>query len=156
MALVDYEAFLREKLSQFDPSLDISPGSPVDRKVIQPVLARIGSDPFNTNLPVFIRETLAQQFPQMSMEEGGALVDILVKAGELIVDPLFREINRIALSQSLRDKDLLTSDEAAALGANYFVNLPSGAKSHGTVRVIFLSLLGLPYLLLIIFGATMV
>lgn len=137
MALKDYEAFCREKLLEWDPDLDTSPGSPIDTKFIQPLLGRIGTDPFSTNLPLFVRERLAQEFPELALKEGDALIDLLVKGSELLLDPLARETNRIALSQSFRDPNLLTTDEAEALGANLFSSRSKGDLSRVTVRVYF-------------------
>jgi len=137
MALKDFEAFCREKLSQWDPDLDVSPGSPIDTQFIQPLLGRIGTDPFSANMPLFIRERLAQEFPELALKEGDALVDLLVKGMELLLDPLNREINRIALSQSFRDPNLLTTDEAEALGANLFAQRKKGDTARVTVRFYF-------------------
>ena len=135
MALRDYEAFLRERLQIWDPNVDVSPGSPIDVEVIQPLLGRIGNDPFSSNLPLFIRERLAQEWPNMNTSEGSALVDLLVKGSELIFDPVVRETNRIALSQSLKDPELLTTEEADALAANTFSNRTRGELAVGKVRV---------------------
>lgn len=137
MALRDYEAFMRERLQIWDPNADVSPGSPLDIELIQPMLGRIGNDPFSTNLPLFIRDRLAQEWPNMYIDEGGALVDMLVKGTELIFDPVVRETNRIALSQSLKDPSLLTTDDADALAANTFSNRKRGEYAMGQVRVRF-------------------
>jgi hypothetical protein len=137
MALKDFEAFCREKLLQWDSTQDVSPGSPLDTKLIQPLLGRIGTDPFSTNLPLFVRERLAQEFPQLALKEGDALIDLLVKGTELLLDPITRETNRIALGQSFRDPNLLTTDEAEALGANLFAYRKKGDFAYVTVRVYF-------------------
>lgn len=42
MSLVDFEVFLRERLASYDENLDLSPGAPLDTRVIQPILRRIG------------------------------------------------------------------------------------------------------------------
>ncbi len=137
MALKDFEAFCREKLLQWDPDMDVSPGSPIDTQFIQPLLGRIGTDPFSTNMPLFIRERLAQEFPELALKEGDALIDLLVKGTELLLDPISRETNRIALSQSFRDPNLLTTDEAESLGANLFAYRKKGDLASVTVRFYF-------------------
>ena len=137
MALKDFEAFCREKLLQWDSTLDVSPGSPIDSQFIQPLLGRIGTDPFSTNLPLFVRERLAQEFPELALKEGDALIDLLVKGTELLLDPITRETNRIALGQSFRDPNLLTTDEAEALGANLFAYRKKGDFAYVTARVYF-------------------
>ena len=137
MALKDFEAFCREKLLNWDPDIDVSPGSPIDVTFIQPLLGRIGTDPFSTNLPLFIRSRLAQEYPELALKEGDALIDLLVKGAELLFDPLNREINRIAMVQSFKDPTLLNTDEASALGANLFAYIQTGTLASGTVRIYF-------------------
>ena len=137
MALKDFEAFCREKLLAWDPDVDAAPGSPLDVTFIQPLLGRIGTDPFSTNLPLFIRSRLAQEYPELALKEGDALIDLLVKGAELLLDPLNREINRIAMVQSFSDPTLLNTDEAAALGANLFAYLKKGELATGTIRIYF-------------------
>lgn len=136
MALRDFESFLRERVLMWDPNVDTSSGSPFDVRVVQPLLSRIGKDPFTTNLPLFIRERLAQEFPNMG---GDVLTDLLVKSSEVLLDPIVRETNRIALSQSIKDPALLTMAEAEALGANYFSSMKKGDKAKVIVRVWFAS-----------------
>jgi hypothetical protein len=139
MSLKDFEAFIRERLGIWDPTIDVTPGSPVDSELIQPLLSRIGTDPFATNLPLFMRERLAQEFPENAVQEGYALSDIVVKPMELLSDPLVREINRVSLVQSFRDPSLLSVEEAEALAANLFSNRKKGTLSSGTGRAYFSS-----------------
>lgn len=139
MALKDIEAFVRERLLIWDPDADVSAGSPLDSDVIQPLLARIGSDPFSTNLPLFVRETLVRKFPNLAISDIDELSDLLAKPFELLLAPVVRETNRIALSQSFEDPSLLTRDEAQALGANFFSTIEDGNPARGVLRIYFSS-----------------
>lgn len=139
MALKDFEAFIRERVQIWDPNTDVSAGSPFDTEVTQPLLGRIGTDPFSTNLPLFIRERLAQEFPDYARGDGGAIADMLLKPSEILMDPLVREINRIALVQSVADPSLLTTEEAEARMANLFSERKKGSLARGVARVYFSS-----------------
>src|SRR5208282_4430187 len=107
-------------LQNVDNTLDLTPGSPYDVNVVQPILRRLGTDPFTVDIGLFIQTTLNQQFPDMPTKEGDAITDLLIKASIVLWNPIVREITRIANAQSVRDPATLTTDEAAALGANYF------------------------------------
>lgn len=139
MSLKDFEAFIRERVLIWDSSQDVEAGSPFDTEVVQPLLGRIGTDPFSTNLPLFLRERLAQEFPDHARGDGGAIPDLLMKPVEILMDPLIREINRVALSQSVADPSLLTIEEAEAIMANLFSERQKGTLSRGVVRLYFSS-----------------
>ena len=137
MALADLSAFLVQTLTNFDPTIDTTPGSPADVQVIQPVLQRLGTDPFTVDIGLFIQTTLNQQFPDMPTKEGDAITDLLIKAGIVLWNPIVRENTRIANSLSFANPDTLTSDEAQALGANLFAPIETGKYSTGVARIYF-------------------
>lgn len=137
MAVFDLQVFLQERLRAFDENMDVSSGSPADVQIIQPVLRRLGTDPFTVDLATFLSARLKQAFPEMSTEEGDALTDLLIKPSVLLMDPFVREIFRIRNSQSFKDPTTLTTDEADALGANLFSTRELGDYSRGTGRVYF-------------------
>lgn len=139
MSLRDLEAFIRQSLQAWDPDVDITPGSTLDTNVVQKVLARVGTDPFSTNLPFFIRQTLRDKFPELAMSDIDELSDIVAKPMELLLAPIVRESNRIAQSQSMQDPSLLTREEAQSLGGNYFAPIDEGQRARGTVKVYFSS-----------------
>lgn len=137
MALRDLEAFIRQLMSNFDSTQDTNPGSPFDSSVIQPVLRRVGPDPFSVDLPTFLNARLTQAYPDMAISEGDALTDLIVKANTLLWDPIVREVARIKRGQSARDPASLTEEEAEALGANLFADRAQGDFARGTVRIYF-------------------
>jgi hypothetical protein len=120
-----------------DPTLDLTSGSPYDVQVVQPILARLGTDPFTVDIGVFLQTLINQQFPDLTTQEGDALTDLLIKPAILLWNPVVREITRVANAQSLRDPTLLTTDEADALGANYFAQRDTGDFATLTVRIYF-------------------
>jgi hypothetical protein len=137
MALVDLQAFIDQCLSNVDPTLDLSPGSPYDTGVVQPILQRLGTDPFTVDIGLFIQTTLNQQFPDMPTSEGDAFTDLFIKAAVILWNPIVREVTRVANSLSFQNPQILTVAEAQALGANLFATLDQGNKATGVVRIYF-------------------
>lgn len=137
MALSDLQAFVQECLNNVDPTIDTTPGSPYDVNVVQPILGRLGTDPFTVDIGLFIQTTLNQQFPDMPTKEGDAITDLLIKAAIVLWNPIVREITRVANAQSVRDPSILTTDEADALGANFFATRDVGKLTGGIVRIYF-------------------
>ena len=137
MALLDLQSFIVERLSVVDPNEDLTPGSPVDVQVIQPILRRIGSDPFTVDLGTFLQDRLNQAFPALATKEGDAVTDLLIKTAMVLWDPIVRENQRIRKSLSFRDPTTLTTDEAEALGANLFATRNTGDFARGRGRVYF-------------------
>lgn len=137
MALRDLEAFLRQRAAVFDPTLDTNPGSPFDSSVIQPLIRRVGPDPFSIDMATFLDARLRQAYPDMAIGDGDALTDLIVKANTLLWDPLVREVARIKRSQSFRDSSTLTNEEAEALGANLFAERAQGDFARGSARLLF-------------------
>ena len=137
MAIADLKAFIIQCLNNVDATLDLSPGSPYDVSVIEPILGRLGTDPFTVDIGLFIQTTLNQQFPDMPTKEGDAITDLLIKAGIVLWNPLVREISRVAQAQSFEDPTLLTVAEAQALGANLFAPIETGKYATGVARLYF-------------------
>ena len=137
MAYKDHEAFLRERGVLFDPSLDINPGSPYDNKVVQPMLRRLGNDPFTVDMTTFVNDRMVQAYPDLSTNEGDTLTDLLNKPVTLLFDPLVRENTRVSRNLSFKDPASLTMAEADALGANYFTPRRTGEYSRGVSRLYF-------------------
>lgn len=137
MALADYEVFIQERLLAYDDTLDLSQGGPVDTQVIQPLLRRLGTDPFTVDASTFIVTRLTQEFPDLATTDGDAVSDLLAKPALLLWDPIIREIQRVKNMLSFRDPTTLTTDEAEALGANLFALRDPGAFSRGVARNYF-------------------
>lgn len=137
MGLADYEVFIRERLGVWDSNLDLTEGSPIDTQVIQPLLRRLGTDPFTVDASTFIVERLTQEFPDLATTDGDAVSDLLAKPALLLWDPIIREIQRVKNMLSFRDPSILTVDEAEALGANIFSERDRGNFSRGVMRVYY-------------------
>ena len=139
MAINDLEAFVRQRAVLFDPNLDVNPGSPFDTQIIQPLLRRVGNDPFTTDLTTFINDRLVQAFPDLATKEGDALTDLLNKPASLLWDPIVREITRVRRNLSFNDPSTLTDQEADSLGANFFSERRKGEFARGPGRIFYKS-----------------
>lgn len=137
MAVFDLQVFIQERLRALEESMDVSSGSPADIQVIQPLLRRLGTDPYTVDLAVFLNDRLKQAFPELATDEGDAITDLLIKPAVLLWDPFVREIFRIRNSLSFKDPTTLTTDEAEALGANLFSERERGDFTRGSIRVYF-------------------
>lgn len=137
MAQSDLETFILERASAFDETLDVSSGSPFDVQVVQPILRRLGTDPFTVNFSLFAQERLNQEFPDLATKEGDAVSDLVIKTNSVLWAPIIREIQRVQNNLSLRDPTILTLDEAEALGANIFSDRDRGTFTKGQARIYF-------------------
>jgi hypothetical protein len=129
--------FLQERLRAFDSTITLDAGSPANVQVVEPTVRRYLPDPLETDLELFIRTRLAQEFPNLHTGEGSALVDSLVKPMRVLLEPFVREIRAVKRNQSLIDPDVLNKDEADALVSNVFVRRSTGGYARGQVRAYF-------------------
>lgn len=137
MAVRDLEAFLRQAAANFDSNLDTTSGSPFDNKVIQPLVRRVGTDPFTIDLSTFLYERLRQAYPKLATDEGDNLTDLLIKPITLLWDPVVRETTRVKRGLSFADPSTLTLEEADSLGGNFFIPRRRGRYTRGTARIYF-------------------
>lgn len=128
---------LVEKLEQFDPTFDLSEGSDVYSQVVQPVIDILSVDPFDTDIEEFLLTRLSQEFPNISAQQGDAIVDLLVRPLQLLLESFKRELEIIRKGQSVQTIEGLRLEDAEDLASNFFVFRGGGARSSGTVRVYF-------------------
>ena len=129
--------FVQARLLAFDPTIDLSDGSPAQDQVADPIVRRFQPDPFEMSIEDFIDARLKQEIPTMSIQEGTGVRDLLVKPAQVLLDPISREVQLIKQGQSLANPDLLADTEADALVANFFVSRNLGSLSVGRVRLFF-------------------
>lgn len=137
MALSDLEVFIREKMAAYNDGLDTTPGSSFDSKVMQPILQRLGTDPYTLDIPVFLQTILQQAYPDLAQGGDDTIVDLLIKPAMVILDPILREQQRIKAMSSLANPNALTTDEADALGANFFSSRNLGDFAKGQARIYY-------------------
>ena len=61
--------FMENRLTAFDPSIDLSANSTAQVQIIEPLVARFGEDPFAIDIPTFLRERLVQEFPDLAADK---------------------------------------------------------------------------------------
>lgn len=137
MATKTLEEFLQSRLRAYDPTIDLSSGSPADSQVVQPIVARFNPDPFEMPVEEFIDARMAQEFPDTNVQEGTGLRDLLVKPQQVLLDPVIRELQLIKKGQSLIAPDQLADSEVDAIVANLFVDRNTGDLARGPARLFF-------------------
>lgn len=139
MAQSDIRTFITEALLRFDPGADVSEGSALQAEVIDPLMARIGTDPFDEDIHVFIRSVVRQSNPDLAITEVDELTDLLIDPMRVIIEPLVREIKLVKLRSSIQNLESLNDDEVDALFANFFEARQAGSYATGVVRAYFAS-----------------
>lgn len=137
MSGLDLQSFLQERLKQLDSTLDTSEGSDADVKIIQPILRRLGPDPFSVDIRAFLLDLLNQNFPDMPTSPQDAISEYLILPIELVLAVVTREINRLQLNKSLKNPELLNIEEAESLGSNFFRDRDPGTFAKGRGRLYF-------------------
>jgi hypothetical protein len=133
----DLRLFLQERVQIFDPSIDTSTGSSFDSTVIQPTLDRLGPDPYNTPIREFIMSRLKNEFPDLVLQDGEPLDDLVIKPSQVLLSAYRRQVQQISLNQSFANPDTLNEREADSLGANFFVRRRTGGLAVGIARIYF-------------------
>ena len=124
--------FIKNRLAAYDPSIDISDGSPATSEVVDPIIARLGTQPFDLDTKTFIEQRIAETYPNIFTI--GEIEDLFINPLLTIIDPLVQEEQRIALGQSLNNIDLLADEEVDDLVANSFEQRDNGGFASGFVR----------------------
>lgn len=138
MSLKETRSFLEELIQRYDPDLDVSSGSTVDAELIQPILDRIGIDPIDEDMHVFVRERVRQAMDgRVAINELDELTDLLIDPCRVLFEPLAREVKLQRLRSSLKNGQSLADAEVDALMANFFEPRVSGGYAVGTVRAYF-------------------
>ncbi len=140
MANEALKRYVVERLLTLDPTLSDSPGSPMHRLVIDPLLDRLGTDPLGLNIEEFIINRLKDDplTENLDTESAGSFIkDILVRPLTLLLEPLQREIEFLKTQQSFATPDQLNRDEVDALLSNLFSTRKFGDLARGDVRIYY-------------------
>jgi hypothetical protein len=133
----DYRSLLINLLQRYDPTLDLSSGSPIVTEVVDPMVSRLGPDPIDTPIDSLIYDRLIQEHPELAPVPGDAISDISINFMKTMLEPFRREIQNIRTGQIL-DPTKISDDEADAIVSNTFSRPRSkGGYSVGRVNVYF-------------------
>lgn len=137
MAQSDIETFLTDLLLRYDPSIDLTDGSRAQVMLVDPILARIGTDPFDSDIETFVEQRVTQTFPNMSIADTQVVNDVLISPMRVLMEAIVREVKLVKLRQSVANAERLGDDEVDALMANFFEARQQGGYSRGVVRIYF-------------------
>lgn len=133
----DLILFLQERAQEYDSDIDTGTGSAFYNAVIQPLIDRLGPDPYVTPIREFILSRLSTEFPDLVLQDGEPMDDYLVKPMQVLLEAFRRQIQQVSTNQSVIDPDVLNEREADSLGANFFVRRRLGSYAVGVARLYF-------------------
>jgi hypothetical protein len=137
MASSDLRRFLEDALLRYDPDIDLSEGSRANAELVEPIIERIGIDPFDQDVATFVQSRVRQAFPDLAITEVDELTDVLIDPMRVLLEPVIRETKLVKLRRSLRNVDSMSDDEVDALMGNFFANRIGGGFAVGVVRLYF-------------------
>lgn len=129
--------FLAERLLAFDSTIDTSAGSTADTEIIQPLLARLGPDAFETPILEFLVRRAQTEFPDLVIQKGEPIYDLIFNFARMALSPYRRQINLVSNNQSIANPNTINENEADRLMANYFTSRRVGGFAVGTARIFF-------------------
>jgi hypothetical protein len=128
---------IEARLLTYDPTLDVTEGSPARVLVIEPLAIALGAEALETDVREFTTSKLREAFPDLTLSPGDALTDVLINASSLLIEPYRAEISRVERAQSLIDPESLSPEDMDALASNWLVDRRFGARARVTVTVTF-------------------
>ena len=137
MSQTDTRIFLIDLLLRFDPDMDVSDGSRAMTELVQPIMTRVGGDPFDQDIVEFIRTRIAQVRPDLGITEADELTDVVLDPMRILIEPIVREIQLVKLRTNLNNLQALSDDEVDALMGNFFQARKGGGFAVGVVRAYF-------------------
>ena len=135
--LNDLTNFLVGCVGNYDSTIDTSTNSPFYTTVIQPLIDRLGPDPYDTDARTFILSRLGVEFPDLVLQDGEPIDDYAVKIFTVLVQPFRRAIAQVATNQSFANASVLTDTAADNLCANFFANRDRGGYAIGVSRLYY-------------------
>lgn len=132
----ELKTFMEERLLEFDPTIDINPGSPAQSQIIEPLLSRLGTDPFDLDIKEFMYQRGREFYPDLDLI---TYDDLFLNPLSTFLEPFNREIQRISKAQSIQNSDTINQDEVDAILANYYMLRQKGTKCIVPVRIYFQS-----------------
>ena len=129
-----FKLLVQERLQAYDSTIDVTSGSPADTLIVQPLLNRLGTDPFEIDIKTFLIKRGQEVFPDIDLI---TYDDLLINPISVFLEPLKQQINQIKLAQSVSNASSINSEEIQDLMSNWFVSPEEGKYSSGVARVYF-------------------
>jgi len=128
---------LTEALARYDTTAAVTPGSRAYETIVGPVMTALGVDPIDTDIEAFLKTRLRQEYPTLAVEDGDALVDLMIRPLQLLLEAFKRELELVRIGQSLENVNAMRGEDVDALAANFFVARRLGTQASGTVRIYY-------------------
>lgn len=129
-----FETLVQERLKAFDSGIDLTPGGPADTIIIQPLLTRLGTDPFEIDIKSFLIQRGKEVFPDIDLI---TYDDLLINPLTIFLEPFKQQINQIKIAQSINNASSINTEEVQDLMANWFSTIQEGKYTSGTARIYF-------------------
>ncbi len=129
-----FETLVQERLKAFDSGIDLTAGGPADTLIIQPLLTRLGTDPFEIDIKSFLIQKGKEVFPDIDLI---TYDDLLINPLTVFLEPFKQQINQIKLAQSISNASSINVEEVQDLMANWFSTIQEGKYTSGTARIYF-------------------
>jgi len=131
----ELRSFIEERLLEFDPLIDLTPGSDAQSQIIDPILQKMGLSVFSSDFREVGKDRLFQEY-RIAVTEGDGVDDMLLKPGALLGEPFKRATMALKARQSVRYPDTLSEEDADAIAANWFVTRREGERATGIARLL--------------------
>ena len=118
MAFSDTQAFIEDLLLRYDPNLDLSQGGAVQTQIVAPILARLGTDPFDTDVATFVTARIQETHPTLSITEADALQDVLISPMRVLIESVSREVRLVKLRSHIENVESISDSEVDSLVGN--------------------------------------
>lgn len=133
----DLKEFIEQMLTNYDPSIDLSPDSEAQTQIISPIIAYVGDDPLDTPIEEFIRSRIADQYPQVESETGSPLSQLILGPARVLLGPVTRSINLLKERQRADTLSVHTEESIQAKLSNLFLEMGDGEYAQGSVRIYY-------------------
>ncbi len=131
-------AFVSAIVSGFDPTIDVSAGSPAYTNVVTPIAEKFTSSFLDRDVEAFLIATFRDNFPDIDItSQGSGARDLFIKPLILLLETVKAEATAVRSQQSFVDENTLSLTEARALAANLAVNSVQGDYAYGQVQVYY-------------------
>ena len=97
------------------------------------------SDKVRFNIPVeqFLIDLLKESYPDLNLNDGSAIHDLIVRPIALMLQPHRDYIRVMARNLKLRNFQVMNEAEMDSLASNFLVSRRDGAQARGVQRVFF-------------------
>ena len=124
-------------LRNYNAAINLDTSGRAYTQLVTPVYEALLPDMFESEVEEYLIAALKEQHPSLELQDGDAIIDLMIRPLQLLLEPMKRELNLLRKRQSVRYPGQLTDEDAEDLAANFFITRRRGNFSTGIVRVFF-------------------